>query len=173
MNIIFISFIENCLTKSYYPRREYAMAAKKECAIFIRFVCVYVRVCCECLCCCCCCSCCSCWHIVSGIRKNTYTTSIHSETRYSHGALTGELNQIEVLYPAFLSVSLTFSLVLSLFLLCLPLAVSSQAGGLDVRPLSDEVVAGLCNSNSIEFSVVFGLGNHMLSSNYLPCELWL
>lgn len=91
---------------------------QKRNAPFLFGSCVCVRVCCECLCCCCCCSCCSCWHIVSGIRKNTYTSSIHSETRYSHGALTGELNQIEVLSPAFLSVSLTFSLVLSLSFCC-------------------------------------------------------
>lgn len=98
MNIKFINYVENRLTKSYYPRLEYAIETKRNAQFFICVCCV----CCECLCCCycfCCCTFCSCWHIDSGIRKNACTTRIHSETRYSHGALTGELDQIEVLPP--------------------------------------------------------------------------
>lgn len=134
-------------------------------------------VCCECLCCCyCLCSCAlrSCWHIDSGIRKNACTTRIHSETRYSHGALTGELDQIEVLPP------LSLSLVLSActLLCCLPVAVSrrvdrSGLGVLDVRPLDDEVVKGLYSSSCIEFYVVFGFTLHMFNLNYLLFKLEL
>lgn len=108
MNIKFINYVENRLTKSYYPRREYAIETKRNAQFFLCVCCV----CCQCLCCCycfCCCTFWSCWHIDSGIRKNACTTRIHSETRYSHGALTGELDQIEVFPP---SLSLSTSLPL-------------------------------------------------------------
>lgn len=136
-----------------------------------------VCVCCECLCCCyCLCSCAlrSCWHIDSGIRKNACTTRIHSETRYSHGALTGELDQIEVL-PLPFSLSFLHFLHTSLLFAsrCQQKSRQEWAGVLDVRPLDDEVVEGLYSSSSIEFSVVFGFTLHMFNLNYLLFKLEL
>lgn len=39
MNIKFINYMENRLTKSYYPRREYAIETKRNAQLFLS-VCV-------------------------------------------------------------------------------------------------------------------------------------